>query len=95
MESVFFHRNPLLVSGLFLGIIDPQNGALWGAATGFPIVILSIIEGGLQLNPHNLFFLELVVYVLYTWPAIIGGLVGSFIIRRSAFKISGRGGQDL
>lgn len=79
-DKAFFYMEVCLIgSGLFLGILDPKRGALWGAATGLPMVILSFIEGALNLASHNIWFIEVFVYALYTLPAVFGGLLGTFI----------------
>lgn len=71
----------LSISGLILGFIDHKRGALWGFATMLPISILAALEGALGFASHNLLGIEIIVYAIYTIPAIVGGLVGAYISR--------------
>ena len=75
----FYMSISLAIIGLIFGLLDPRRGALWGAATGLPMVLSSIVEASLGISSHNLLGIEFIVYGIYTLPAILGGLFGGLI----------------
>lgn len=84
-EKANFYTLVLLTAcGVFLGLLTPGNykqGALLGAATGLPMVVLSFVEGVLGIASHTLWGIEVFMYMLFTIPAILGALIGTFIKR--------------
>lgn len=71
----------LALTGLVLGLLDPRRGPQWGAATVLPIFSFATLEGMLNLTPHNLYGIEVIMYAVFTLPAVIGGYVGR-VLRR-------------
>lgn len=71
----------LAVTGLLLGLLDPRRGPHWGAATMLPVLGLATLEGLLNLAPHNLYGIEVIMYAIFTLPAVIGGYFGRFLQR--------------
>lgn len=71
----------LAVTGLLLGLLDPRRGPKWGAATMFPAFVFATVEGALNLAPHNLYGIEVIMYAVFALPAIIGGYLGR-VLRR-------------
>lgn len=68
--------------GFVLGILCPKSygrSALLAAATALPIVVLGTVEGTLGLASHSLYGIELFMYGLFTIPAILSALLGSFV----------------
>ena len=68
------------LSGMILGLISPNRYCMWSAATMAPFPLLTIIDGLFSLAPHQLLPFELLLYAVLTIPAIIGALMGAFII---------------
>lgn len=70
----------LVVIEAIFGFLDPKRGALWGAATGLPIVVFTILVA-LFVEPekHNLFDIELFLAFIFMLPAIAGALLGKLI----------------
>lgn len=68
-----------ILSGMILGFWDPKRGLLWGAATMLPIFILSTLDAFLGFSPHSLYGIEVVMYVIFTIPPMLGALLGGFI----------------
>lgn len=79
----------LTLSGVVLTLLDPKHNPLWGAATALPMIILSTIDGMLNLHRHNLYGIEIVVYILYSTPAILGG-VATRIVRWGILRLTQR-----
>ena len=77
----FYMVISLSILGAALGFLDPARGMLWGAMSGVPIMLASFIEGALGLVRHNLWGVEVLVYAVFTLPAILGGGIGSYISR--------------
>jgi hypothetical protein len=71
----------LAISGLLLGLLDPRRGPHWGTATMLPVFGLATLEGLLNLAPHNLYGIEVIIYAVFTLPAVIGGYFGRFLRR--------------
>ena len=69
----------LAVTGLLLGLLDPRRGPHWGAATGLPIFSFATLEALLNLAPHNLYGIEVIMYAVFTLPAVVGGYFGRFL----------------
>ncbi len=69
----------LAVTGLLLGLLDPRRGPQWGAATVLPIFSFATLEGVLNLARHNLYGIEVIMYAVFTLPAVLGGYVGRFL----------------
>ena len=78
-RATFFMVICLLVSGLLLGFFDYKRSAFWAAATVLPIVILSLLDAALSFSPHSLFGIEMILYAIFSIPAILGAFCGSFI----------------
>lgn len=78
----FFTLLSLAVSGILLGLLSQSNykrSTLLGSATGLPIVVLSFVEVFLGLASHSLLGIELFMYALFTIPAVLGALLGTFL----------------
>jgi hypothetical protein len=74
----------LIVVGLAAGIIAPRHFWLSGLATMSLLPVAAIIEAIYDPTSHNLLGIELVMYGVFTIPAIIGSSVGRIIARRRA-----------
>lgn len=70
------------LSGLILGLICPNRYCMWSAATMAPFPLLTIVDGLFSLAPHQLLPFEFLMYIILAIPAIIGHLIGAFIMRR-------------
>jgi hypothetical protein len=68
-----------ILSGMILGFWDSKRSLLWGAATMLPIFILATLDAALGFSPHSLYGIELVMYVIFTIPPMLGSLVGGLI----------------
>lgn len=69
-----------MVSGMILGVLDPRHGPFWGAGTMMPIFALATLEAVLGFSPHNLFGIEMIMYVIFTIPPVLGGVAGSVLM---------------
>src|SRR5262245_45783500 len=68
--------------GLVAGLIAPQHYWLNGVATMALLPIVAIAEVLMDPKSHNLLGIELVMYGIFTIPAIIGGRLGKLIAAR-------------
>jgi hypothetical protein len=68
----------LLTGGAVMGYLDPPFGVFYGAVTMVPIFTWSTIDGMLGFHSHNLYGIEIVLYAVFTLPAILGAGIGGF-----------------
>lgn len=68
------------LSGMTLGLISPNRYCVWSAVTMAPFPVLTLIDGFFSLAPHQLLPFEFLIYAVLTMPAILGHLIGAFIV---------------
>jgi len=68
------------LSGMALGLISPNRYCMWSAVTMAPFPLFTIVDGLFSLAPHQLLPFEFFMYAVLAMPAVIGHLIGAFIM---------------
>ena len=70
---------------MMLGFLNSKQWFLSGAATMLLVIILVVVDAFLGLSRHNLFGIELMVYMILVLPGILGAWIGH-LIRQKFFS---------
>ncbi|RXK62612.1 hypothetical protein ESA94_06335 [Lacibacter luteus] len=70
------------LAGLFVGYFLKLNPWLAGIAMVIAMPLVSFYEAAVYKGSHNLIWFELVIYFLFSVPAITGVYIGRYIAKR-------------
>lgn len=70
------------VVGFFLGIVQPQKWLLIGLSTIFVFPLVVILEVIISSTSHNLWPIELGIYLFFGLMAVVGAYLGRKIISK-------------
>lgn len=78
----------LFISGVILGFLDPRGGPLWAMATMLLVLVFATIEGLFGFSAHNLFGIEIIMYGIFTIPAVFGAFLVKILVRLKRARAS-------